>query len=116
MVTISPIVGYDDQRAALAWLAEAFGFTEHAVHEDDGEIVHAEMRYGDGVIMLGRGHKDSSGVYVVVEDADAHHARAVAAGARITRRLSDQDYGSRDYAALDHEGNEWFFGTYVPKL
>ncbi|MEV0648595.1 VOC family protein [Phytomonospora sp. NPDC050363] len=116
MVTISPIIGYRDQRAALKWLAEAFGFQELEVHEAEGEIVHAEMSYGDGVIMLGREHKETSGVYVVVEDADAHHARAVAAGARVTRELSDQDYGSRDYAALDLEGNEWYFGTYRPKI
>jgi uncharacterized glyoxalase superfamily protein PhnB len=53
-------------------------------------------------------------VYVVVEDADAHHDRAKAAGAKVTMELRDTDYGSRDYAATDLEGNSWYFGTYRP--
>ena len=53
-------------------------------------------------------------MYVVVEDADAHHERARAAGAEITSELRDTDYGSRDYAAKDPEGNTWYFGTYRP--
>ena len=52
--------------------------------------------------------------YVVVADADAHHDRARAAGAQVTMELRDTDYGSRDYAAKDLEGNAWFFGTYRP--
>ena len=49
-----------------------------------------------------------------MDDPDAHHDRAKAAGAEIFRELSDQDYGSRDYAARDPDGNEWYFGTYRP--
>ena len=52
--------------------------------------------------------------YVVVDDPDAHHDRAVAAGANVVMPLTDQDYGSRDYAARDPEGNQWSFGTYQP--
>ena len=54
-------------------------------------------------------------MYVVIEDADAHYARAKAAGAEIVRELEDQDYGSRDYSARDFEGNLWSFGTYRPE-
>jgi uncharacterized glyoxalase superfamily protein PhnB len=50
----------------------------------------------------------------VVEDAGAHHARAVEAGAEIVMALRETDYGSRDYAAQDPEGNLWYFGTYAP--
>jgi uncharacterized glyoxalase superfamily protein PhnB len=56
----------------------------------------------------------SGAVYVVVDDPDAHHDRAVAAGAEVVRPLADLDYGSRDYAARDPEGNLWSFGTYRP--
>jgi uncharacterized glyoxalase superfamily protein PhnB len=51
---------------------------------------------------------------VVVEDPDAHYARARAAGAEVTRELADTDYGSREYGAKDSEGNAWYFGTYQP--
>jgi uncharacterized glyoxalase superfamily protein PhnB len=53
-------------------------------------------------------------VYVVVEDPDTLHDRAKAAGAEIVSGLSDQDYGSRDFAAADPEGNVFSFGTYNP--
>ena len=54
------------------------------------------------------------GIYVVVDDPDAHCARARAAGAELTREPTDQDYGAREYSALDPEGTEWSFGTYDP--
>ena len=59
-------------------------------------------------------HAGQAWVYIVVDDPDAHHARAKAAGATIIRELEDQDYGSRDYSARDPEGNIWSFGTYDP--
>jgi uncharacterized glyoxalase superfamily protein PhnB len=52
------------------------------------------------------------GCYVVTDDPDGLHDRAVAAGAKIVMGLTDQDYGSRDFAACDPEGNRWSFGTY----
>ena len=54
-------------------------------------------------------------LYVLVEDPDAHLARASEAGAAIERELSDTDYGSREYTARDPEGNLWSFGTYRPE-
>ena len=53
-------------------------------------------------------------VYVVVDDADAHFARAKAAGAQIVREPVTQDYGGRDYTCKDPEGHVWTFGTYDP--
>ncbi len=112
---ISPIVGYTDVEKALAWLERAFGFEVQAVHrDDDGTIVHTEMRHDNGVLMLSGGNPGKAANYVVVADPDAHHDRAKAAGAEIFRELADKDYGSRDYAARDLDGNEWYFGTYRP--
>ena len=53
-------------------------------------------------------------IYIVVPDPDAHHERAVAAGAQVVRELDDMDYGSREYSARDLDGNLWSFGTYQP--
>ena len=55
-----------------------------------------------------------AGVYVAVEDVDAHHRRAVEHGVEILMPPTDQDYGSRDYMARDVGGNVWSFGTYAP--
>jgi uncharacterized glyoxalase superfamily protein PhnB len=120
--TIFPVVRYRDPDAAITWLGEAFGLTEHAIHRRDGVVRHAELRLGDSLLMLGptegphEARPGTAHLYVVVEDADGHHARAVTAGATIVTELSDQDYGSRDYSARDPEGNLWSFGTYAPEV
>ena len=119
--TIFPLLTYRDPAAAIDFLERAFAFERRAVHTDDaGAVVHAEMAFRGSQIMVGRTREDmgltgQAGPYVVVEDADAHHDRAKAAGAEILSGLQDQDYGSRDYAARDLEGNPWFFGTYGPE-
>jgi uncharacterized glyoxalase superfamily protein PhnB len=58
--------------------------------------------------------EDGFSVYVYVEDVDAHHARARAAGAEIVRALADTEYGSREYGARDIDGHYWYFGSYRP--
>ncbi len=128
-----PTLRYRDAPAAIAWLQRAFGFERHAVYEDpdDPAIVHhAELRFGSGMLMLGSAREslgpewavltpDQAGgatgaIYAIVDDPDAHCARAKAAGAGILREPADQDYGSRDYMARDPEGHVWSFGTYRP--
>jgi uncharacterized glyoxalase superfamily protein PhnB len=115
-MSIHPVLRYRDAQAAIGFLERAFGFKPVQVHEEGGKIVHAEMAYGDGMVMVGEADDEGTGgwTYVVVEDADAHYQQAKAAGAEIIRELEDQDYGSRDYSARDPEGNVWSFGTYRP--
>ncbi|MEW2357013.1 VOC family protein [Spirillospora sp. NPDC029432] len=119
--TFYPIVDYRDPVKAMDWLERAFGFEKHEVaRNEDGDIVHIEMRYDTGILMIsetGKGASESAGnagMYVAVDDPDAHHDRAKAAGAEIIRELTDQPYGSREYGARDLEGNAWHFGTYRP--
>jgi uncharacterized glyoxalase superfamily protein PhnB len=113
---VFPTLRYTDAEAALKWLAQAFGFQELAVHRDEnGTIHHAEMSLGAGTIMFGQGDPASRGVYVAVDDADAHYAQAKAAGAQITREIEDTPYGSREYSAIDPDGNRWSFGAYKPQ-
>lgn len=118
-----PSFTYRDAPAALDFLERAFGFERGLVMTDDDgrRVPHAELRLGDAWIMLGSERDDdlatapgTTGIYVVVDDVDAIHERAVAAGAQIVRAPFDTDYGSRDFCARDPEGNMWFFGTYAP--
>jgi uncharacterized glyoxalase superfamily protein PhnB len=111
-----PFMRFADADAALEWLTRAFGFEQRVVYRnDDGVINHAEMSLGPGIVMFGLGDPASQGVYVAVEDADAHYEQAKAAGAEITREIEDTDYGSREYTARDLEGHVWSFGTYRPE-
>ena len=103
---VIPTLRYRDADAAIAFLVDALGFERHAVHRgDDGKVVHAELRFGDGMVMLGSARDGDdpfatgrSVTYLVVGDPDAAHERAVAAGAEIASPLTDQDYGSREFA------------------
>jgi uncharacterized glyoxalase superfamily protein PhnB len=118
-----PTVRAHDARQLIRFLVDAFGFEETVVYGDGDIVDHAELAWPEGGgVMLGsvRDLADVSipsqpgtfGAYVVTRDPDAVFARAVAAGAEILTGLHDTDYGSRDFAALDPEGNRWSFGTY----
>jgi uncharacterized glyoxalase superfamily protein PhnB len=121
-VTISPVLHYHDLDKAMRFLTEAFGFAEHAVHEaPDGTKAYVELELGGSYLGLGPASGGDSpfdlgpaAVYVALDDPDTHHDGAVAAGAEIVMELTDQEYGSREYAARDPEGNVWCFGTYRP--
>ena len=117
-----PYLRYRDAPAAIKFLESAFGFRHGVVlANEDGSIAHAELSYGPSILMLASERDDRYGgragqgsVYLVVEDPDAHSERARAAGATITTEVHDTDYGAREYAALDLDGNVWGFGTYRP--
>ena len=128
---IIPTMRYRDASAAVDWLCRAFGFEQHrVVRGEGGTVVHAQLVYRNSMVMLGQARDDEFGKlqkapaeiagvgtqspYVIVPDADAHHARAVAAGANVVYPLRDEDYGGRGYSCRDPEGHLWNFGTYDP--
>lgn len=129
--TVIPTLRYRDAPGMIDWLCDAFGCARHLVVEDGkGGIAHAQLTAGTGMIMLGSfvdsefgrhmampdeiGGRETQTAYIVVDDADTHHARAVAAGAEIIMPLKDEDYGGRGYSCRDPEGHIWNFGTYDP--
>ena len=122
--SVIPAFHYEDAPGAIAFFVEAFGFELVMMYEgSDGRVAHAQLTCGTGMMMLGSARDGdpfsttgTASVYVIVEDADAHHARAVAAGATIFLPLEDQDYGGRAFTATDPEGNLWTFGTYRPEV
>ena len=128
-MNVIPFLHYDDPAAAVDWLSAAFGFECTQVDRgENGRIMHAELRFEDGMVMLGSAGENefgmktarelgavTQGVYLIVDAGiDVHFERAVAAGAEVVRALHDTDYGSQDYAVRDPEGNLWDFGTYRP--
>ncbi len=127
---IVPCLTYRDAPAAIEFLCKAFGFEKKLVVPGDNDtIAHAELIYGNAMIMVGsvkdtdfgrlmKSPRDVGGVtqsiYLVIADTDAHHATAKAAGAEIVMAPVTQDYGGRDYTCRDLEGHVWTFGTYDP--
>jgi MerR family transcriptional regulator, thiopeptide resistance regulator len=119
-----PVLTYQDIPAAHDFLVSAFGFSGEGVSLGaDGQPMHGEVRLGDASIWLHRVTAEhhlgspltsdvaNSGVFVYVDDVDAHYERACAAGARIDSEPVDQPYGQREYGARDPEGHRWWFAT-----
>lgn len=122
---------YEDAPAAIAFLEEAFGFqTRLRVEGEGGAIEHSELCFGDAVVMVGSAGRlpwagsprrvgaCTQALFLYVDDADAHCARARAAGARIVREPETMDYGpehwvDRTYECVDLEGHHWWFAHRV---
>jgi DNA-binding transcriptional MerR regulator len=111
---------YDDTAAAHDYIVRVFGLIpgQHEPDPDD-HAVYREVRAGDQVIGL---HPAAEGfrsprslgavtgmTVIAVDDADAHYARSVQAGAEIVEEPLDQPYGIREYGARDPEGQLWYF-------
>jgi uncharacterized glyoxalase superfamily protein PhnB len=131
---VIPSFRYRNAPAAIDWLGRAFGFEANlVVPGENGTVIHAQLVFDGSMIMLGSadshggnpydqtvrpadefGGKVSGGVYVIVADADAHYARALAAGADMLTEVEDADHGGRGYTCRDLEGQVWSFGTYDP--
>jgi len=128
--TLIPCLRYRNAKGAISWLREAFGLEPQLVVPGDGDVIHhAQLRLGQGMVMLGsvidneygklmRLPSDVGGntqsVYMVVPDVDVVFARSVAAMAKIVMPLEAKDYGGKGFACLDLEGNLWNIGDYDP--
>jgi uncharacterized glyoxalase superfamily protein PhnB len=131
--TVIPCLRYRDAPAAIDWLCRTFGFERHLVVPNaDGSIAHAQLSFGNGMLMLGSVRKEETefgrlmkqpdevggastqSIYVVLNDADAVYAQAKAGGAKIAVDIRSEDYGGRGFSCYDLEGHLWSFGSYDP--
>lgn len=128
---IIPCLRYRDAPAAIEWLCATFGFEKHLViSNDDGSIAHAQLGFGNGMVMLasmsdtefGRlmkqpeqlGGVNTQSCYLIVSDADLVYQQARAAGAGMVLDIRDEEYGGRGFTCRDPEGHLWSIGTYDP--
>jgi uncharacterized glyoxalase superfamily protein PhnB len=117
--TVIPVLTYPDVRAAVAWLAAAFGFVERV---RIGKDHRSQLSFGDGAVIIGDVHGDrrpprpgevTHSVIVRIEDAQAHCERARANGARILMEPTDMPFGERQYTAEDIAGHVWTFSESI---
>lgn len=122
-----PRLRYEDVSAAVTWLNDVFGFTEHLRWTDQaGTVRHAEVRLGDLLVELSAAHGDyetpgrlgkwSQSLIVLVDDVDAHYATARAAGADVISEPEDMPWGLRQYTAGDLAGHRWEFAQYLREV
>lgn len=128
--TLLPVLRYRDVDAAVRRLTDVLGFTDAGIYRgDDGRIVHAQLAFGNGMVMLGPIADTAFGrfmvepataggvtqsIFAITADPDELHRRAVAAGLEIVLPLRDESYGSREFTLRDPEGHVWTFGTFDP--
>jgi uncharacterized glyoxalase superfamily protein PhnB len=130
-VGVIPALRYREADRAIEWLKQALGFCECAVYRDDkGTVIHAELDYGNGMIMLGTAgantqtadwyrQPDEAGgltasVYLLVRDCMPVYESARAANAEFVQDLETKDYGGKAFTVRDPEGQIWSVGEYNP--
>ena len=123
MARVIPQLSVRDVDGYISFLADAFGFavTEYWRDPGDPDHVNVEMALDGAVIGIGRAGSDRGapshpsaphiGLYVIVDDVEAHYERARAANATITMELAAQPWGHKMYGAVDPEGHEWGFAS-----
>ncbi|MTV37254.1 VOC family protein [Duganella radicis] len=128
---VIPCLRYRDAHAAIDWLCGTLGFkVQFVVPEEDGSVAHAQLTFGNSMVMLGSAFDTPYGrllkqpddiggfvtqsTYLVVNDADLVYGRVLEAGGRILLDIKNEDYGGRGFTCADPEGHIWSIGTYDP--
>ena len=116
--TVTPYLCVADADAELTFLTAAFGASQAEVaRNDDGAIMHAELRIGDSLVMLGQANDrfrpKTAALYLWVDDVDATYARALAAGATSESAPEDKPYGHRNAGVVDSNDVTWWIGAPV---
>lgn len=126
---VTPYLIIRDAARALDFYQQAFGATVVLrLDGPEGKVAHAEIRIGDGYVMLGEetpemGYKgplsfggSPVGMLFYVTDVDTVFARALAAGAETVRGVADQFYGDRNGVLVDPFGHQWTIATHVREV
>jgi PhnB protein len=126
--TVTPYLVVQDAPALIEFARRAFDAEEtyRAIGSAGG--VHAEVRIGDSMLMIGGGAPDlpwrgarwTTALHIYVKDTDAAFERAVGAGATAIQGPADREYGERSAGVKDAFGNVWYIATwkgehYVPQ-
>lgn len=122
-----PILHYDDTETARRFLVEGLGLREaRIVRDDDGDIVHGELRWPGGGALVFGGTKHTGGVheglkagalYLITDNVDAVYHRVREASGEVVTAPQPTQFGAGTAAAYaftasDPEGNLWTVGNY----
>jgi PhnB protein len=115
--TITPYLIVREATELIDFVKQAFSAEELYRGTGSAGGVHAEVKIGDSIVMLGGGGTWSgtptpTGIHLYVEDADAVYERALQAGAVSLYHPVDQPYGDREASVKDLSGNHWYIATH----
>ena len=119
--TITPYLFAEGAPRLMKFLSEAFDAEETFRKEGpDGSIIHAEMRIGDSMLMLGMPTGEfgpmPTSIYLYVTDCDTVYQRALHAGGSSIMEVMDLPSGERYGGVKDPSGNIWWVATHVEDL
>lgn len=103
-----PYLHPSSARGLMDFIKMAFGGEEVAFFENEGRVVHAQVRLGDSMVEMGEGPPRDAAIYLYVDDPDAAYRNALAAGATSLWEPTDQPYGERNAGVKDPFGNTWY--------
>lgn len=116
--TVTPYLIIEGVPKLIDFMKTVFGAEEMERFEDkEGGVMHAEVRIGDSIIMMGGATKEwkaiPAALHIYVKDSDATYQRALQAGATSIMEPADQFYGDRSGGVKDPFGNTWFISTHI---
>jgi uncharacterized glyoxalase superfamily protein PhnB len=116
--TVCPYIVVPGVAKLIDFAKQVFDATEgHVSKRADGTVMHAEVKIGDSVIMMGEapggGKNFPAMLHLFMEDVDARYQRAIQAGAKSIREPADQIYGDRSAGVEDMCGNQWWIATHI---
>jgi PhnB protein len=116
--TVTPYLVVDDPATLIEFLKNAFDAKEdHRSTAPDGRIMHAQVKVGDSMVMIGGAMKDWKAIpavlYLYVPDCDATYKKALGAGGVSIMEIANQPYGDRHGGVKDPAGNTWWVATHV---
>ncbi len=122
--SLTPYLAVRGAAQAIDWYKRAFGARERSRGLGPGGLIlNAELKVGDSLFMLSdifdfsevKSPLELGGspvtIHIYTNDVDSLFARAVAAGAKVTRDLADQFWGDRYGQLTDPYGHSWSLGT-----
>ena len=127
--SITPAQRYQNCPRAIDWLCEKLGFSKVIVHESDGIVHHALLKFGNGMIMVSSygksdfdqfvktpseiGNINTQSAYIYIEQIDQHFNEVKEKGVEIIMPLTEEPHG-KGFSCMDPEGYIWSFGNYNP--
>lgn len=114
--TVTPYLSVENAPKIIEFMEKAFDAQQLLFHDLGGGHVHAEVRIGDSVIMLGQSAPLPAQIYLYVDDVDATYQRALQAGAKSVEAPNDKPYGDRGAWVTDPFANTWFIATHKEEV
>lgn len=115
--TVTPYLVVSGAETLIEFLTQAFAAKEiRRTLDPEGDIMNAEVKIGDSMIMLGEAKSDCAPmptmIYLYVENTDATYENALKAGATSTMQPKNEFWGDRSASVKDPNGNHWWIATH----